>query len=141
MGKRSIFACSLKPQFNVKDYQACYQFYHDILGLEATFTSEIDNYVELTDGKVKLTLLNQNKIKEYLGTKTKFDFEQKSDRIALSFQVQDVEQACQYLKEQGVEIISPPWNVIDWGMKLALIRDPEGNMIELSQAGSMLGAE
>ncbi len=125
----------------VKDYQACYQFYHDLLGLEATFTSELDNYVELTDGKVKLTLLNQNKLKEYLGTKTDFAFEQPSDRIALSFQVPDVEQACQYLQEKGVKIVSPPWNIIDWGIKLALIRDPEGNLIELSQMGEMLGAE
>lgn len=125
----------------VKDCKTCYQFYHDLLGLEATFTSEIDSYVELTDGKVKLTLLNQDRIKDYLGTKTDFSFAQQSDRIALSFQVDNLEQACQYLKEQGVEIISPPWNVLDWGMKLALIRDPEGNLIELAETGAMLGAE
>jgi predicted enzyme related to lactoylglutathione lyase len=111
----------------VKDCRACYKFYHDILGLKATFASEIDSYVELTDGQVKLTLLNQNKVQEYLGTKTDFSFEQPSDS--------------QYLKEQGVEIVSPPWNVIDWGMKLALIRDPEGNLIELSEMGAMTGAE
>ena len=128
-------------RLHVKDCKACYQFYHDVLELEATFISEIDTYVELTDGKVKLTLLNQDKIKEYLGTKTDFSFKDKSDRIALSFQVEDVEQACQYLQEKGIEIVSPPWNVVDWGIKLAFIRDPEGNLIELSQAGNMLGAE
>ncbi|MGD1918326.1 MAG: VOC family protein [Pleurocapsa sp.] len=128
-------------RLHVKDFQACHNFYQNILGLEATFTSEIDSYVELTDGKVKLTLLNQNKIKEYLGTKTNFLFEPESDRIALSFQVEDVDRACQYLKEKGVEIVSPPWNVIDWGIKLALVRDPEGNLIELSQMGEMVGAE
>ena len=128
-------------RLHVKDYQACYKFYHDILGLEATFTSKIDNYVELTDGTVKLTLLDRNKITEYLGTKTNFSFEPKNDRLALSFQVKDVEQACKYLQEQGVEIVSPPWNVVDWGMKLALVRDPEGNLIELSEMGNMVGAE
>lgn len=125
----------------VKDCRACYRFYHEILGLEATFASEIDNYVELTDGQVKLTLLNQNKVKEYLGTKTDFTFEQQSDRLALSFQVDNLEQACQYLIEHGIEIISPAWNVVDWGMKLALVRDPEGNLIELSEMGAMIGAE
>ena len=128
-------------RMHVKDCRACYEFYHDILGLEATFASEIDNYVELTDGKVKLTLLNQNTIKKYLGTKTEFSFEPNSDRIALSFQVANVEEACQRLQEQGVEIVSPAWNVVDWGMKLAFIRDPEGNLIELFETGSMLGAE
>ncbi|MGK7950475.1 MAG: VOC family protein [Xenococcaceae cyanobacterium] len=125
----------------VKDCRACYEFYHDILGLEATFISEMDTYVELTDGQVKLTLLNQNKIKEYLGTKTNFLFEGNCDRIAVSFQVEDVEEACQYLKTKGVEIISPAWDIPDWGIKIAFIRDPEGNLIELTQTGKMLGAE
>ena len=128
-------------RLHVKDCKACYEFYHDILGLEATFVSNIDTYVELTDGKVKLTLLSQDRIKDYLGTKTDFSFEQQSDRIALSFQVEDVEEACKYLQEKGVKIVSPPWNVIDWGMKLAFVRDPEGNLIELSQMAGMVGAE
>lgn len=128
-------------RLHVKDFRACYEFYRDILGLEATFSSEIDRYVELTNGKVKLTLLNQNQIKEYVGTQTKFSFETNSDRIALSFEVANVEEACQYLQERGIEIASPPWNVIDWGMKLVFIRDPEGNLIELFESGSMTGAE
>ena len=128
-------------RLHVEDFQACSDFYQNILGLKVTFASDIDSYVELTDGKVKLTLLDRNKIQEYLGTKTNFLFEHQSDRIALSFQVEDVEQACQYLKEKGVEIVSPPWNVVDWGMIMALVRDPEGNLIELSQMGAMVGAE
>jgi len=128
-------------RLHVKNYQACYKFYHDILGLEVTFASKLDSYVELTNGKVKLTLLSQNSIKDYLGTKTDFSFQEKSDCIALSFQVDDVEQACEYLQEKGVEIISPPWNVVDWGMKVAFVRDPEGNLLELAQIGAMLGAE
>ena len=128
-------------RLHVKDCRACYEFYHDVLGLEATFISEIDSYVELTDGQVKLTLLNQRNIKEYMGTKANFTFAQKCDRIALSFQVDNVEEACKYLKDKGVEIASPPMNVVDWGIKLALVRDPEGNLVELTQMGNMLGAE
>lgn len=128
-------------RLHVKDCRACYEFYHDVLGLEATFASEIDRYVELTDGKVKLTLLNQSQMKEYMGTKTEFSFKTQSDRIALSFEVADVEEACQYLQGKGVKIISPPWNVIDWGMKLAYIRDPEGNLIEIFESAGMVGAE
>ena len=86
----------------VEDCKACYEFYHNILGLEVTFVSEIDTYVELTNGNVKLTLLNRNKITEYFGKQTRVFFEQKNDGIALCFQVKDVEKACQYLKEKGV---------------------------------------
>lgn len=128
-------------RLNVEDCKACYEFYHDILGLEVSFISEIDTYVELTNGDVKLSLLNRNKIPEYFGSKANISFEQKSDSIALSFQVQDVEEACKYLQEKGVEIVSPPWNFVDWGIKSALVRDPEGNLIELTQAGRMTGLE
>ena len=125
----------------VEDCKACYEFYHDILGLEATFVSEIDTYVELTSGDVKLTLLNRKKLPEYCGNETNLFFGQKSDAIALSFEVADLENTCEYIKQKGVEIVCQPWDFSDWGIKLALVRDPEGNLIELTQMGKMVGAE
>lgn len=125
----------------VEDYKACREFYHDTLGLEVTFTSEIDSYTELTDGKVRLTLISRKEIIEHFGRETPLFFEHKDDSIALSFQVDDVEAACQYLKEKDIEIVRSPWNFADWGIKAALVRDPEGNLIELSQMGEMVGAE
>ncbi|HHP7232515.1 MAG TPA: VOC family protein, partial [Xenococcaceae cyanobacterium] len=113
----------------------------DILGLEATFISEVDTYIELTDGVVKLTLLNRKKIIEYFGNQANFFFEQKNDGVALSFEVENVEEAYEYLKQKGVETVSPPWNFPDWGIKSALVRDPEGNLVELTQMGEMVGAE
>lgn len=125
----------------VDDYKTCLEFYRDILGLEITFISERDTYVELCNGDVKLTLLNRNKITEYFGSQTQVHFGQQNDAIALSFEVQDVDQACEYLQQKRVEIVSPPWDFVDWGVKLALVRDPEGNLIELNQLAQMVGAE
>ena len=125
----------------VEDYQACLEFYRDILGLEVSFVSEIDRYAELTKGTTKLTLLCRSKIKEYFGTQTPVSFGNKDDAIALSFQVADVDAACKYLEGKKVEIVSQPWDFRDWGVKLALVRDPEGNLIELVQASQMVGAE
>ncbi len=125
----------------VEDYKACYEFYCNVLGLDVTFTSEIDSYTELTDGKVKLSLISRKEIIGHFGRETALFFEHKNDGIALSFQVDDVEAACHYLKEKGIEIVRSPWNFADWGIKAALVRDPEGNLIELSQMGEMVGAE
>ena len=125
----------------VESYETCLKFYRDVLGLEETFASEIDTYVELTDGATKLTLLNRNKITEYFGSDTPVSFGHKNDAIALSFQVEDVDEAFRYLKQQGVEVVSEPWDFVDWGVKLALVRDPEGNLIELNQLAQMVGAE
>ncbi|MGV2829730.1 VOC family protein [Myxosarcina sp. GI1(2024)] len=125
----------------VGDYKTCLKFYRDILGLKVTFASEIDTYIELTDGATKLTLLNRNKIPEYFGSDTPVSFGHKNDAIALSFHVEDVDKAFEYLCQQGVEIVSKPWDFADWGVKLALVRDPEGNLIELNQLAQMVGAE
>lgn len=125
----------------VKDYQACREFYQDTLGLKTTFTSEIDSYVELTNGNVKLTLLDREQMISHFGHEAEITFGHKSDGIALSFRVEDVNEACSYLQEKGVELASKPWNLADWGIKAALVRDPDGNLIELTQMGEMVGAD
>jgi catechol 2,3-dioxygenase-like lactoylglutathione lyase family enzyme len=125
----------------VDDYETCLQFYTDILGLDVSFHSKIDRYAELTKGATKLTIMCRGKVKEYFGTQTPVYFGVQNDAIALSFGVKDVDEACKYLAEKGVVIISFPWNFADWGVKLALVRDPEGNLVELIQESQMVGAE
>ena len=125
----------------VNNYETCLQFYQDILGLEVTFISKTDRYAELTKGKTKLTLMCNSKIKEYFGNQTLVSFGQRDDAIALCFQVQDVDEVCQHLKRKEVEIVSLPWSFRDWGIKIALVRDPEGNLIELIQPAQIIGSE
>lgn len=125
----------------VNDYDSCLSFYRDILGLEVAMISGVDRYVELTTGQTKLTIMCRGKIKEYFGSSTPVTFGIQDDAIALSFSVQNVDEACKYLESKEVEIVSAPWNFADWGVKLALVRDPEGNLVELVEAGEIVGAE
>ena len=122
----------------VNNYETCLQFYRDILGLEVTFISQIDRYVELTKGKTKLTLMCNSKVKEYFGNQTQVSFGQRNDSVALCFRVRDVDEICKHLKQKEVEIVTQPWNILDWGIKIALLRDPEGNLIELIQPTKMI---
>ena len=125
----------------VNDYDRCLNFYRDILGLEVAMISQVDRYVELATGETKLTIMCRGKIKEYFGSSTAVTFGKQDDAIALSFGVQNVDEACKYLESKKVEIVSAPWNFADWGVKLALVRDPEGNLVELVEAAEMVGAE
>ena len=125
----------------VDDYDSCLSFYRDILGLEVAMISQVDRYVELATGETKLTIMCRGKIKEYFGSGTAVTFGKQDDAIALSFSVQNVDEACKYLESKKVEIVSAPWNFADWGVKLALVRDPEGNLVELVEAAEMVGAE
>ncbi len=125
----------------VKNYAACREFYTSILGLETTFISEIDDYSELTNGNIKLTLLSRDQFSGHFGSDIDLAFDHKSDGIALSFCVSNVDEAYEYLKTKDVEMVSPPWNFADWGVKSALVRDPDGNLVELTQMGDMVGAD
>ena len=125
----------------VEDWQTCRNFYEETLGLKEAFVSEVDNYVELTDGKVKISLMNRSELTSHFGSQLGLTFDNQSDSIALSFQVEDVEAARSYLKSKDVEIVSPAWNFADWGIKAVLVRDPDGNLIELTEAGEMVSAE
>ena len=125
----------------VDDYDKSLIFYRDILGLKVVMESQVDRYVEFDTGTTKLTVMCRNQITGYFGSKTPVFFGHKDDAIALSFGVKDVDEACSYFERKGVEIVSQPWNFASWGVKLALIRDPEGNLVELVQLGEMVGAE
>lgn len=125
----------------VRDYETCFAFYNDVLGLNTTFASDIDEYAEMTNGNVQLTLLSQKQAIGHFGNSTDFSFERKGDSVALSFRVKDVDEAYEYLKAKNTEIVSPPCNFADLGIKAALIRDPDGNLIELTQMGDMVGAD
>ena len=125
----------------VKDWSVCRQFYEDVVGLEKAFISEVDSYVELTDGNVKISLMSCGQLTSHFGSQLGLTFDQQSDRIALSFQVKDVEEARKHLKEKGTEVVSPAWNFADWGIKAILVRDPDGNLIELTEIGEMVSAE
>ena len=125
----------------VKDWQSCRQFYRDALGLEETFVSEIDMYAEMTSGAVKLTLLAQEKLVSYFEKTASFIFDCNSDKVILSFRVDDVEEAREYLRQKGATVVTTPSNLADLGAKVLLIRDPEGYLIELTEMGEMVYAE
>jgi catechol 2,3-dioxygenase-like lactoylglutathione lyase family enzyme len=46
--------------------------------------------------------------------------------------VEDVDAVVVKLVERGVNIINGPLNHPDWGMRSAYLRDPDGNLIELT---------
>lgn len=125
----------------VEDWKNCREFYTNVLGLQEVFVSEIDSYAELTDGSVKISLLDRRQLTGHFGTSTGLSFGAQDDSIALSFSVEDVEEAGKYLKSKGAELVSPAWNFADWGIKAILVRDPEGNLIELTELSDMVGAD
>jgi catechol 2,3-dioxygenase-like lactoylglutathione lyase family enzyme len=107
----------------VADVAVSTRFYRDVLGL--TVIKDKDGYVELESGGVRLALYSREALAKLLAVP-----EDRVGRIDLSFHVEDADRAFSELVERGAEPLVPP-RTMPWGHRLAFVRDPEGNLIEV----------
>jgi predicted enzyme related to lactoylglutathione lyase len=58
--------------------------------------------------------------------------EQMADKVALTFEVDDVDETYNRLSSKGVHFVTEPHNQEAWVLRVAHLRDPEGNLIEIN---------
>src|SRR5205807_118868 len=54
------------------------------------------------------------------------------DNVVLIFGVEDLNTTAAQLKERGATLLLEPTDRPDWGIHIAYLRDPEGNLIEIN---------
>ncbi|MBE9169727.1 VOC family protein [Pleurocapsales cyanobacterium LEGE 06147] len=131
----------LKMQFqfvytrlNVRNFEACLYFYHELLGFDLTFVSKKDGCAELNTGTTKLALLKRNNLEDVIGRANSVSYDKSNDGIALSFQVHDLDEVCKQLKTQAIKFVTnEPLSFPEWGFRSTFCRDPEGNLLEIQQ--------
>jgi catechol 2,3-dioxygenase-like lactoylglutathione lyase family enzyme len=115
----------------VTDFSGCYRFYRDDLGL-ATKWDDNGAYAEFAVGEdVWLAIFPRAEMAEDLGTNGLPADAEAQDRIALVLAVDDVDASVAALREKGVALASEPHDRKDWGLRVAHVRDPDGNLVEL----------
>ena len=115
----------------VDDFEGCLAFYRDILGLEVTLETEENIYAQLIGEGVSLGLYQRHLMANILGRSEKSNERAQKDTSLLVFQVEDVDAAIDDLKEKGAVISKDPHDQSAWFMRVAHLRDPDGNLIEL----------
>jgi lactoylglutathione lyase len=110
----------------VDDFDACLRFYRDTFGFEVS--AQYGDYAELRAGDALLALFPRTTMAEAVG----FDPLAAGDRVALVFHVGDVDTALADLRERGAPVAAEPQDRPDWGLRVAHLRDPDGNLIELN---------
>lgn len=103
------------------NFERCHRFYEDVLGLDPLWGDATSDYAgfHLDEGP-SLALQRAPS-----GTSTG-----PHDRVVLIFTVEDLDSSVRNLKALGVEFISAPLDRPEWGVRVAQLRDPEGNLIE-----------
>jgi lactoylglutathione lyase len=122
----------------VADFEACFRFYRDVLGLRVTWGEEADGSAsgyasfETSDG-ASLSLNDQSVFAPIVGFETREAGEAVKDRAALIFEVDDVVADAARLQALGVALETEPTAYPGFGIRAAHLRDPDGNLIEINE--------
>ena len=112
------------------DIEALLRFYRDVLGLEVTLNAGDGVYYELRPGDVILGLYRRDLMGQMIGSELPPPAQ--SDALALTFQVDDVDAAAARLRERGAELVGEPRDYEVAFLRVAHLRDPDGNLIEIN---------
>jgi lactoylglutathione lyase len=114
----------------VEDVERSLAFYRDALGLEVTLEAGEGIYYELAAGDVILALFRRDLMGEMMGTE--LPAPGRADAVAFTFQVHDVDQAAEELRGRGAELVTEPMDYEVAFLRVAHLRDPDGNLIEIN---------
>jgi lactoylglutathione lyase len=108
----------------VSDMSVSYRFYKDVLGLSTTW-DENPGYAEFPVGpETALAIFPRDEMEDVAGLRPA------GDGALVVFEVEDVDEAVRSLRSRGIDV-GDPRSRPDWGIRIAHLRDPDGNLIEL----------
>ncbi len=114
----------------VEDIEACRSYYKDKLGFKEQLAVVEGIYYEFVAGDCILALYKRDLMESVAGVA--MVGEKVIDKVALTFEVTDVDAAYKKLRGKGVDFISEPHDQETWVLRVAHLRDPEGNLIEIN---------
>jgi len=116
----------------VKDYEKCFKFYNEILGLEAAFDIEgCYGSFKVAEDIEGLAIFTSDLMAPVVDNMDKDQPTNCREKMMVSFEVDSVDETFKTLSAKGVKFINQPIDMPDWGMRVVYLRDPEENLIEL----------
>jgi catechol 2,3-dioxygenase-like lactoylglutathione lyase family enzyme len=116
----------------VTDFDSCYTFYHETLGLECSWGKPGENYASFNTGIpsglaiFRAELMNDANI-GITGAAEAVAI----DKAVVVFEVPDVDQLFDRLENKGINSLTTPKDMAAWGIRVIHFRDPENNLIEV----------
>ncbi|GHC98292.1 glyoxalase [Nocardiopsis terrae] len=117
----------------VNDYEACFRFYADILKLPVLWGDENSRYAEFdVHSQTRLAINQREVMAEALETDTADPELPNQDRLAIIFEVDDVDEAAARLVSDGARQVMEPRDWTAWGIRASHFRDPDGYLLEIN---------
>ncbi|MFJ9555469.1 VOC family protein [Nocardiopsis sp. NPDC101807] len=118
----------------VNDYEACFHFYSEVLRLPVLRGDETSRYAEFdVESGTRLAINQREVMAEALETDTADPALPHQDRIAVIFEVDDVDTTAAKLVADGARQAMEPRDWTAWGVRAAHFRDPDGYLLEINQ--------
>ncbi|MCX5133250.1 VOC family protein [Streptomyces sp. NPDC060011] len=121
----------------VSDFAACYRFYSEVLGLKPQSGATGGPYEKFSPvtGSAGIALQDRAMMAEVLG---EIGEHVTGHRSLVVLRVDDLDTYCEQLVSRGADVLHGPAPMTD-RMRVAHLRDPEGNLVELQEWLLLLG--
>ncbi len=114
----------------VDDFETSVAFYRDVAGFEILLEAG-GFYTELDAGGVRLGIYRRSMMADVVGDPGARGAGA-ADRVLLALRVDDVDAAQREMQERGATFVTDAHDQKAWEIRVAHLRDPDGNLIELN---------
>jgi lactoylglutathione lyase len=113
------------------DFNKSVAFYRDVMEFSLGTFAEGMQFASFNTGETKIEIFSRQQISEVLGEKNLPNDVESQSQFLLCLAVDEIDEVCAGLKKKGVLFINEPQDRKDWNARIAHLRDPDGNVIEL----------
>ncbi|MGG2093418.1 VOC family protein [Bacillus sp. S13(2024)] len=121
----------LQIRILVKDFKKSAMFYRDLLEFPVSWYEEDMEYALFNNGETKIELVSRKMMAELVGEGDKPLEAEAQSKFLLQFEVEDVDNTYNRLREKGIKFVNEPHERKEWRACVAHFRDPDDNLIEI----------
>lgn len=117
----------------VAKFDETFLFYRDVLNFKVTWGDLGDNYAQFQPNEsIAIAIFSKSIMASALGTEHLPVTSNAQDNSVLVFSIENVDELYRAIQGKGFKFVTPPTDQPDWGIRVAHLRDPEGNLLEFS---------
>lgn len=116
----------------VNNFDETFRFYAETLGLKVTWGEIGGDYASFDIGLPSgLSIFKTDLMAEAVGNSEKPMPSNCREKMAIIIKVENVDKTYEALNGKGVAFLSQPRDMTGWGIRMAHLRDPENNLLEI----------